>query len=91
MLTLYALWDGRPWHRVGIVGNAQHATATTQRDVRPSFAKVVSPILSLHTATWLKRSESRVRYDIFCTEHSMRNYYSDQKFRECSELNGEAR
>lgn len=32
--------------RCGIVGNAQHATATTQHGMRPSNPLVVSPTLS---------------------------------------------
>ena len=47
----------------GATGNAQHATATPWRDVRSSFAEVVSPLtiskISMRQKAGMKRSESR--------------------------------
>ena len=50
---------------LGIDGNAQHATATARRGMRPSvlLAVVAQPVYPLHRAG-LKRSRSRERVDI---------------------------
>lgn len=63
--SLNALSNGRPWHRLGIVLNAQREAATTRRDVRPKFAQVVFPTLYPCGKVGLKIFESRDYDDMF--------------------------
>lgn len=54
-------------HHLGVVGNAQHATATTWRGMRPSFPSVVSPTLYPGSKAGLKHSRWQ-DYDYMMTD-----------------------
>ena len=63
--TLKALTRGRP----EVVGNGQHATATTRREARPTVPLDVAPSLSTHAARWGRnlrdaRSRDRVEFGV---------------------------
>ena len=63
---------GRPCHRMGTFGNAQHATATTRRGMRPAAPVVLHSVYPGAKAR-LQPSEPRGHDDVFGTENRREN------------------